>query len=360
MKPGFRFSGTFLRKVFLSAASATIIIAGCSKDPLITDDGKVAADIAFRIPQGWPAPNYQFEGNTLTADGFELGRKLFFDQRLSIDNSTSCGSCHQPFSSFAQLDHPVSHGINNLLGTRNSPALFNLNWHKNYFWDGGVVHIELQPINPIQNPVEMGDSIRNVVAKVAADADYRQRFLKAFGTDEVNSQRIFKALSQFMGMLVSSNSKYDHYVRHEAGGEMNASELNGLQLYRAHCATCHTEPLFSDYSFRNNGLIPSVVYKDSGRMHITGNPADMYKFKMPSLRNLKYTRPYMHDGRFNTLTQVLDHYATGIDHSLATLDPALQANIVLTAQERTDLLNFLNTLNDETFVKDPRFQEVKQ
>jgi cytochrome c peroxidase len=349
-----------LRKCFLIAVAATVMIASCSKDPLITDDGKIAGNIAFSIPDGWPAPVYQFEGNTLTADGFELGRKLFFDQRLSRDGSTSCGSCHQPFSAFAQLDHPVSHGVDNLLGTRNSPALFNLNWHKNYFWDGGVVHIELQPINPIQNPVEMGDSIKDVVNKLATDAGYRQRFKAAFGTEEVNSQRIFKALSQFMGMLVSSNSKYDHYVRHEAGGDMNASELNGLQVFRAHCVTCHTEPLFSDFSFRNNGLTPSPVYKDSGRMHITGDPADRYKFKVPSLRNLKYTHPYMHDGRFNTLTQVLDHYATGIDHSMSTLDPALQQNITLTAQERTDLLNFLNTLNDETFVKDPRFQEVKQ
>lgn len=335
-----------------------MMIAGCSKDPLVTPDGRIAGEIVFRIPEGWPAPVYQFENNTLTADGFELGRRLFFDTRLSRDNSTSCGSCHQPFSAFSHLDHPVSHGINNLLGTRNSPALFNLGWHKNFFWDGGVAHIELQPINPIQNPVEMGDSIRDVVAKIAAVADYRQRFKTVFGTEEVNSQRIFKALTQFMCMLVSSNAKYDHYIRHEAGGDMTASELNGLQVFNTHCATCHAAPLFSDFSFRNNGLTPSAVYKDSGRMHITGNMADIYKFKVPSLRNLKYTRPYMHDGRFNTLTQVLDHYATGIDHSMTTLDTALQSNIVLSAQERTDLLNFLNTLNDETFIKDPRFQEV--
>lgn len=360
MKARLRVSAPLFRNIFLLAAVVTVMTAGCRKDPLITDDGKVAGEIAFRVPEGWPEPNYKFEGNTLSAEGFELGRKLFFDQRLSRDGSTSCGSCHQPFSAFAQLDHPVSHGIDNQLGTRNSPALFNLNWHSNYFWDGGVVHIELQPINPIQNPVEMGDSIKNVVAKLAADADYRQRFKNVFGTEEVNSQRVFKALAQFMGMLVSSNSKYDHYIRHEAGGDMTASELNGLQVYQAHCATCHKAPLFSDYSFRNNGLTPSAAYKDSGRMHITGDPADRYKFKVPSLRNLKYSRPYMHDGRFNTLTQVLDHYATGIDHTMSTLDPALQQDITLTAQERADLLNFLNTLNDEAFVKDPRFQEVKQ
>jgi cytochrome c peroxidase len=333
--------------------SAFAILTGCQPDPSVVPIN----EISFTIPQGWPEPQYKFENNTLSVAGFELGRKLFFDPRLSRDNSVSCGSCHQPFSAFAQLDHNVSHGVDSKTGNRNSPALFNLNWHKGFFWDGGVNHIELQPINPIQNPVEMDETLTNIVNKLKADPDYRSRFHHAFGDDEINSQRMLKALAQFMGMLVSSNSKYDRYVRQEPGGAMTAAELSGLSVFRSNCASCHTEPLFSDFSYRNNGL-PANGFKDSGRAVITSDPADLYKFKVPSLRNLGYTAPYMHDGRIRTLPQVLDYYATGV-HASATLDPLLQQGIQLSAGERADLLAFLNTLNDEAFVKNPMFQEVK-
>lgn len=341
-----------LGAVFIAFAT---LVTACKPDPSFAPEKK--EEIKFTVPQGWPAPFYSFQNNTLTTDGFELGRRLFFDPRLSRDNSVSCGSCHQPFSAFAQLDHDVSHGVDNKLGNRNSPALFNLNWHTSFFWDGGVNHIESQPINPIQNPVEMDEKVENILPRLKADAVYRDMFTKAFGDETINSQRLFKALAQFMGALVSSNAKYDKYVRGEAGGTMTASELNGLNIYRDKCAACHTEPLFSDFSLRNNGLMPTAV-NDSGRAHITRDAADLYKFKVASLRNLKYTPPYMHDGRFSTLDQVLDHYATGI-HAGLTLDPLLQNGIQLTTPERADLLAFLNTLNDETFVKDSRFQEVK-
>lgn len=340
-------------KSLVVAFAAIALVYSCKPDPSITP----AEQISFDIPKGWPQPYYNFESNKLTTAGFELGRKLFFDPRLSSDNTVSCGSCHQPFSAFAQLDHPVSHGVNNLLGTRNSPALFNLNWHTSFFWDGGVNHIENQPINPIQNPVEMAEKLPNIIAKISQDQDYKTRFAAAFGSDTINSQRIFKALAQFMGMLVSNNAKYDKYQRGEDGGNMNTSELAGLGIFENKCASCHKPPLFSDFSFRNNGLLPSVV-NDSGRAHITRDPLDLYKFSVPSLRNLKYTSPYMHDGRFSSLNDVLDHYATGI-HPSATLDPLLQSGIPLNATERANLLAFLNTLNDESFVKDPRFQEVK-
>ncbi|PZF73045.1 cytochrome-c peroxidase [Taibaiella soli] len=336
-----------------------ILVESCKKDPQITDSGKATDEtpVVFQIPQGWPTPFYQFDNNKLSNAGFELGRKLFFDPRLSRDNTVSCGSCHQPFAAFAQLDHPVSHGVDNLLGKRNSPALFNLNWHTSFFWDGGVNHIEAQPINPIQNPVEMDENLPDIITKLNADADYRAQFKNTFGDETINSQRIFKAICQFMGMLVSNNSKYDHYMRGEAGGSMTAQELSGLQIFKTNCASCHKEPLFTDFSFRNNGLMPTAV-NDSGRAHITRDIADLYKFKVPSLRNLKYSAPYMHDGRFSKLDSVLAHYDHGIQPS-PTLDPALQNGIHLSVQERADLLAFLNTLNDETFIKDPRFQEPK-
>ncbi len=348
-----------IKKTVVTVLTASIIVLGCRKDPEITDDGKMNGSITFVTPSGWPAPFYTFYNNKLSQAGFELGRKLFFDPKLSKDNTISCGTCHQPFAAFANLDHPVSHGINNLLGNRNSPALFNMAWHTSFFWDGGVNNIENQPINPIQNPVEMNENLPAIIVKLNADADYRSRFTASFGSDTINSQRIFKALAQFMCTMVSDNSKYDKYKRGEAGGEMTASELSGYQVYKDKCSSCHTEPLFTDFSYRCNGLTPSAVYHDSGRAHITKAPADRYKFKIPSLRNLKYTPPFMHDGRFSTVDAVLDHYTTNMDTSMATLDPILKNRIQLTATQRTDLLNFLNTLNDETFVKDPRFQEVR-
>jgi cytochrome c peroxidase len=342
--------------VFISIVVAfASVFTACKPDPSFAPE--VAEELKFEVPQGWPEPAYKFENNTLTRDGFELGRKLFFDPRLSRGNTVSCGSCHQPFSAFAQLDHDVSHGVDNRLGNRNSPAIFNMNWHTSFFWDGGVNHIEVQPVNPIQNPVEMDETIDNVLAKLRADATYRTMFAKAFGDEEVTSQRMLKALAQFMGMLVSSNAKYDKYVRGEAGGSLNQPELNGLAVFRAKCAECHKEPLFSDFSLRNNGL-PVTVFNDSGRARITHKAEDLYKFKVPSLRNLKYTPPYMHDGRFTSLDAVLDHYASGV-HVTPSLDPLLQSGIQLTAQERSDLLAFLNTLNDETFTTDKRFAEVK-
>lgn len=340
-------------KYLIIVLAAITLVHSCKPDPPISPD----LQISFETPKGWPQPYYNFENNKLTSAGFELGRKLFFDPRLSDDNTISCGSCHQPFSAFAQLDHPVSHGINNLLGTRNAQALFNLNWHTSFFWDGGVNHIENQPINPIQNPVEMAETLPNIIAKLNQDEDYKSRFTATFGSDTINSQRIFKALAQFMGMLVSNHSKYDKYTRGEDGGNMTADELAGLGIFEDKCASCHKPPLFSDFSFRNNGLMPTAI-NDSGRAHITRDPDDLYKFSVPSLRNLKYSPPYMHDGRFSSLDKVLDHYATGI-HQSPTLDPLLQNGIQLSATQRANLLAFLNTLNDETFVKDPRFQEVK-
>lgn len=345
-----------IRKISIIFILSSIAFAqSCKPDPDM--DVKAEAPLAFNVPQGWPTPSYNYSNNPVNKAGFELGRKLFYDTKLSKDNTISCGSCHQQFSGFAQIDHPVSHGINDLVGNRNSPPLFNLNWHTSFMWDGGINHIENQPIAPIQNPIEMDETMANVVTKLQADATYRSMFKAAFGDETVNSQRIAKAFVQFMGMIVSSNAKYDKYKRGEAGGAFTQQELDGYNVYKQNCATCHAEPLFTDFSFRNNGLPPTSV-NDSGRAHITLSAADLYKFKMPSLRNLKYTWPYMHDGRFNTIDQVLNHYASGIMQS-PTLDTKLSGGIALTDQQKEDLKAFLNTLNDEEFVKNTMFQEVK-
>jgi cytochrome c peroxidase len=343
------------RYTIYALAAMLLVLQSCKPDPAIKPVVQ-AEDISFKVPEGWPAPVYNFENNKLTKEGFELGRRLFFDERLSKDNTVSCGSCHQPAAAFAQPAHDFSHGVNDLLGNRNSPAIYNMNWHTGFFWDGGVNHIENQPINPIENPVEMAETMTNVIAKLSADASYRAMFKAAFGDETINSQRIGKAFAQFMGMLVSSNSKYDKFMRKEV--VLTSTEQNGLNTFRAKCATCHKEPLFSDFSYRSNGLKPTS-HNDSGRARITGLQTDVRKFKVPSLRNLSYSYPYMHDGRLESLEDVLDYYSKEIDPSAENLDPVLKGGIPLTAQEKNDLLSFLKTLDDETFVKDPRFQETK-
>lgn len=338
-------------------ASVTIIIAfaACKKDVSIPDYPGTTADwnISFSVPEGWPSPYYSFKDNQLTKAGFILGRKLFYDPRLSRDSSTSCGSCHQSFAAFAHSTHNVSHGVDGLLGTRNSPSLFNLAWNPSFMWDGGVNHIEVQPAAPIMNPVEMDEKIDRVLIKLQSDAGYRKLFADAFGSEEITSQKMFRAMAQFMGAMVSANAKYDQVQRGTA--TFSEEELAGQTVYQNKCASCHPAPLFTDYSFRNVGLKPGGV-KDSGRAHITQLAEDLYKFKVPSLRNLGYSAPYMHDGRFNTIDEVFDQMESGIYIS-ATLDPLLQNGIKLSTTERSNLKAFLKTLNDDSYVRDKRFEE---
>lgn len=312
------------------------------------------ADVKFRIPQGFPQPQYDFSMNPVTVDGFMLGKKLFYDPRLSRDNTISCGSCHQQEFAFAHGEHQLSHGVDGLLGTRNAPGLWNLAWHQTYMWDGGISHIELQPLGPIGNPVEMDETVANVIAKISADLVYRGMFEAAFGSDTVTTQRIMQAITQFQGLMISDNSKYDQVMRGEAS--FTAQEQYGLATFRSKCASCHTEPLFTDDAFHNNGLPPEPTILDPGRMMITNNPVDSLKFKTPSLRNIAVTGPYMHDGRFTTLSQCLNHYSGPMNPS-PTLDPQLASGIPLTAQEKADLLAFLATLTDYTLINDPKFRE---
>jgi len=181
-----------------------LLIIACEPDasiPKPKSDTPVY-DIRFTIPEGWPTPLYNFDQNILTEEGFRLGRKLFYEKRLSRDNTISCGSCHQAFVAFAHSSHSVSHGVDGLLGNRNAPGLFNLNWHPTFMWDGGINHIEVQPLAPIANPVEMDEDIANVITKISVDAEYQKLFKDAYGDETVNSQRILKAIAQFQGMLV--------------------------------------------------------------------------------------------------------------------------------------------------------------
>lgn len=312
--------------------------------------------LEFKIPQGWPKPATDiFAKNRLSEEGFQLGKKLFHDGRLSKDGNFPCASCHQQFGAFASYDHDLSHGYNNTFTTRNAPGLFNLAWMPKFHWDGGVNHIEVQPLSPITAPNEMAENLDSVLRKLRKDTAYPKLFKAAFGSTEINSQRMLKALAQFTGSIVSANSKYDKVQRGEA--TFTPGELNGYNFFKANCAGCHKEPLFTDYSFRNNGLAASPFLNDQGRMKITGNKADSLKFKVPSLRNVMLTFPYMHDGRFYSLGAVIDHYRTGIITTQPTLDSLLTKRIAISNREKNELIYFLNTLTDTSMTRNPRFAE---
>lgn len=308
----------------------------------------------FSKPSNFPEPVYHFNTNPVTKEGFELGRKLFYDPILSADNTISCGTCHVQTSAFTHHGHSVSHGIFDSMGTRNSPPIMNLAWNKSFMWDGGIVDMDLQSISPITNHIEMGETMENVLRKLQNSPVYPALFAKAYGSEEITGNNFLKSLSQFMAMCISSNSKYDSVMRGQ-GPVFTPEEQEGYKLVKQKCTPCHQEPMFTDYSFRNNGLSISSI-NDMGRYAITQNNGDKYKFKVPSLRNLAYTAPYMHDGRFFYLDAVLEHYGNRVLKT-PNLDPQLQNGIPLLPLERLQILAFLATLNDKTFVLDKRLSE---
>ena len=308
----------------------------------------------FEYPKDWPTPHYDFKKISMTEAEFDLGRTLFYDPILSKDNSISCASCHTQATAFAHVDHDLSHGIKGRIGKRNALSLVNLAWNTSFMWDGGVNHIELQALAPITDVNEMNESLSTVVEKLKTSSRYKTLFAKTHRDGQITGQRILLALTQFVVMLTSYNSKYDRFMRKESGASMTAQEKNGLQIFRQHCATCHKEPLFTNNQFENNGLKVDSTLNDYGRFLITQNPKDSLKFKVPSLRNVQFTKPYMHDGRFETLQEVINHYTSEIEPS-KTLSKTLKNTIVLTHKEKVDLLVFLRTLSDKEFLFNKRF-----
>ncbi|MCB0652563.1 MAG: c-type cytochrome [Saprospiraceae bacterium] len=318
----------------------------------------VAGNIIWlQYPEYFPAPEYDFNKNPLSKAKIELGRALFYDPVLSKDNTISCASCHSPYNAFAHTDHDLSHGIYDQIGTRNAPALFNLAWQKSFMWDGAINHLDMQALAPISHPGEMGENLENVVLKLQKKKVYPGLFFQAFQDSVVTGEHILKALSQFQLTLVSANSKYDDVKK--GGAQFTEQEKKGYVLFQNKCNACHTEPLFSNYGFANNGLPVDTTLNDYGKWKITQQPSDSLLFKIPSLRNLSYTYPYMHDGRFKKLSQVLRHYTDGIAQN-KTLADELKKGVPLTEVEQADLIAFLLTLNDKTFVFDPDFQFPKK
>ena len=310
------------------------------------------APLTFVTPEGWPKPVYDFKNNPLTAAGFELGRKLFYDGGLSKDGNFPCASCHQQFGAFATYDHPLSHGYNNTLTTRNAPALQNLAWQKAFMWDGSIHTLDQQPLTPVTAANEMAETIDHVLYKLNADTAYRRMFRAAFGDGSITAVRMNKALSQFMLLLVSSNSKYDKVMRGEAAFIL--PEQLGYDIFKKKCTGCHTEPLFTDFSYRNTGVPLDTTFNDVGRMRVTGDKSDSLKFRVPSLRNVAVSFPYGHDGRFFSLAEVFEHYRKNMVPGPLT-DSLLRHKIALSNFEMGQLTAFLYTLTDSAFLKNPLF-----
>ncbi len=320
----------------------------------INKNQSIAKRVPFVVPKGWPQPVYDFSKNPLSEEGIALGKQLFYDTQLSKDGTISCGSCHQQFGAFNSYDHPLSHGLENALTTRNAPALFNLAWQKEFMWDGGINHLDLQPLAPITAHNEMGEDIANVLAKLKKTKQYPKLFKAAFGDETINTQRLGKALSQFLLTMVSSNSKYDQVMRGE--DSFLLPEKLGHAIFKTKCAQCHAEPLFTDYSYRNIGIPLEPYLNDIGRMTITNDASDSLKFKVPSLRNVVVSFPYGHDGRFFSLMNVFEHYRNHMQIG-PTTDAVLKNKLPLSNYEIGQLRAFLQTLTDSVFLKDPRFAE---
>ena len=308
-------------------------------------------------PKYFPKPIYEIESTKRTKLKIELGRVLFYDPILSKDNSISCASCHNPYNAFAHVDHSLSHGINDKIGKRNAPVLFNLAWHKSFMWDGAINHLDVQALAPIAHPDEMGETISNVLLKLNRTQTYKKLYYQAYGDSLINSERTLKSISQFLLSLTSSNSKYDSMLLGKI--TFNEQEQNGYRLFRLHCNSCHKEPLFSDFSFKNNGLFIDSSLNDFGRYTISLLPNDSFKFKVPTLRNIEFSYPYMHDGRFKTLAQVMNHY-NSIDLNNKKISPELHRKFNLTSNEKVDIIVFLRTLTDKKFLFDPQHAYPKK
>ena len=316
----------------------------------------------------FPEPNLPTD-NPLTKEGVKLGRMLFYETLLSKDDSQACASCHRQTDGFSDTTK-LSIGVEGFPGNRQAMSVFNMAWHSNeFFWDGRSITLRDQALRPIQDPLEMNETLENVVAKLSTEETYTNQFIRAFGSDVITANKMGLAMEQFMLSIVSYDSKYDKYLAGEV--QLTESEERGRLLFEteynpffpdesgADCAHCHGGFNFENDQFMNNGLDSDSEFTDTGRAQVTELPSDIAKFKVPTLRNIALTPPYMHDGRFEDLEAVIDHYNSHIQES-STLDPALlqvvsNGGLKLSEQDKTDLVNFLGTLTDDTFVNNTAY-----
>jgi cytochrome c peroxidase len=346
-----------------------LVLAACQRKEDIVEDPPAAFDPApYQLNVGlFPMPELPAD-NLPTVAGVQLGRMLFYEKMLSRDGSQACADCHQQVDAFSDIRR-FSIGVEQQPGKRQAMAIFNLAWHKNgLFWDGRAATLREQALKPIQDPLEMNETLDRVVDKLQGSKTYTDQFIRAFGDDAVSSERVGLALEQFMFTMISNNAKFDRFQRGEVS--LTAEEERGRQLFfaefdpfgsekGAECFHCHGGFNFTNDQFMNNGLDDDAGLTDEGRSLVTHDPADRGRFKVPSLRNIAMTPPYMHDGRFATLEEVIEHYNTGVKHS-ATVDELMQFNLQpgglqMTAQDKADMVAFLKTLTDTQYTQNPIF-----
>jgi cytochrome c peroxidase len=337
----------------------------------LVDDFSLTTPYPLDIPPFFPPMDIP-QNNPLTQESVLLGKYLFWEKKLSLDNSISCGSCHLPESSFSDPNR-YSAGVGGTLGDRQSMALINLGWARNYFWDGRKSSLEDQILEPVENPIEMHEQWSNVVLKLAEDTIYPPMFRAAFGSVHITKERAAKAIASFIRTMVSAGSKFDKqrigqytFTPEEYRGfilfttEGGSPEEVAGGSYGADCFHCHGfgDMQMTDGLFHNNGLDPSFQ-NDPGRFNVTFNPLDSGKFKTPTLRNVEYSAPYMHDGRFNTLLEVIEHYNTG-GHPSTTIDSFMKftsGGLQLSETSKNDLIAFLKCLSDTAFMNNVNFKD---
>jgi cytochrome c peroxidase len=357
-----------MNRLLIGILLLLLVFLGCTKEKL----GYDPTPYALKIPSHFPQMNIPAD-NPMTEEGVLLGRMLFYEKKLSLDHTISCGSCHAPDASFSDVNQ-FSQGVNGTLGVRNAMALINLGWQTSFFWDGRAYTLEEQILEPVTNPVEMHLQWQEAVSRLKSDGVYRNQFYKAFGVLDFDSTHVAKALAQFLRTMISGEAKYDVMYKFANNIPLTASETAiknsvtseewaGYDLFKslngADCFHCHNGTLMQVQKFSNNGL--DAVFSDLGRGAVTNNPNDNGKFKVPSLRNIALSAPYMHDGRFATLDDVIEHYSTGIQHS-GTIDPLIEfasvGGVHLNQEQRNQLKAFLLTLTDPNFVTNPDFKPL--
>jgi cytochrome c peroxidase len=338
-----------MKYFFITLLCTIALINGCQKEDILP------TPMVFYRPPHFPNPTYDIQVNTITEEGFALGKKLFDDPILSKDYSISCSSCHVKGVAFTDPQHTLSLGVENRHGIRNAPSITNMAFMKEFMWDGRVSHLDFAPPNAIENPIEMDISLNEVVHRLNSDRFYPTLFKSAYPTmDTITAPYLLKTLSQYQLMLVSATSNYDKVKTGKYF--MTQEEQQGQLVFNEKCATCHEGELFTNQGFENNGL--DATFVDLGRAKITEHSRDKGKFKVPSLRNIELTDPYMHDGRFKTIDEVLDHYSHGVKISETLSVKLIQGNTVgipLSLKEKSVLKSFLLTLTDRDFLSNPKF-----
>jgi cytochrome c peroxidase len=312
------------------------------------------SETEFKKPENFPKPKYNFKNNPFDSNKINIGRALFYDPILSKDSSISCASCHSNYTAFTHVDHALSHGIADRIGFRNAPGLMNLAWHENFMWDGAINNLEMQALAPLTNHLEMDENLNHVLEKLNRSVFYKNLFKQAYGDEIISTDRFLKSITQFLLQMVSASAKYDSVKNGSA--TFTAQEKKGYHIFKKNCATCHTEPLFTNLKFEQNNLPVDPNLKDMGRMRITQSAKDSICFKVPTLRNIAFTFPYMHDGRMGKLQDVLHHYE---NIQLLTSNNK-RIKIRLNKAEKVDLTAFLLTLTDQQFLFNPALAFPKE